>query len=43
MWHDLTAKGFGRILTVVYAVPIRRGWCRLFADSPSGSIRLPGC
>jgi phenylpropionate dioxygenase-like ring-hydroxylating dioxygenase large terminal subunit len=25
MWHDLTAKGFGRILTVVYAVPIRRG------------------
>ena len=31
MWHDLTAKGFGRILTVVYAVPIRRGECRLFA------------
>ena len=34
MWHDLTAKGFGRILTVVYAVPIRRGECRLFARFP---------
>ena len=34
MWHDLTAKGFGRILTVVYAVPIRRGQCRLFARFP---------
>ena len=38
MWHDLTAKGFGRILTVVYAVPIRRGQCRLFARFPSTSI-----
>jgi len=34
MWHDLTAEGFGRILTVVYAVPIRRGECRLFARFP---------
>ena len=34
MWHDLTAKDFGRILTVVYAVPIRRGECRLFARFP---------
>jgi len=34
MWHDLTAKGFARILTVVYAVPIRRGQCRLFARFP---------
>ncbi|MFM7085622.1 MAG: Rieske 2Fe-2S domain-containing protein [Cyanobium sp.] len=34
MWHDLTAPGFGRILTVVYAVPIRRGECRLFARFP---------
>ena len=34
MWHDLTADGFGRILTVVYAVPIRRGECRLFARFP---------
>ncbi|BEV36475.1 Rieske 2Fe-2S domain-containing protein [Synechococcus sp. M16CYN] len=34
MWHDLTAKGFGRILTIVYAVPIRRGQCRLFARFP---------
>ena len=34
MWHDLDAKGFARILTVVYAVPIRRGQCRLFARFP---------
>ena len=34
MWHDLTAKGFGRILTVVYATPIRAGECRLFARFP---------
>ena len=34
MWHDLTAKGFARILTVVYATPIRRGECRLFARFP---------
>ena len=38
MWHDLTAKGFGRILTVVYAVPIRRGnaaCSRVFRSSSS--------
>ena len=34
MWHDLSAKNFARILTVVYAVPIRRGQCRLFARFP---------
>lgn len=34
MWHDLTAAGFGRILTVVYATPIRPGVCRLFARFP---------
>ncbi len=34
MWHDLTAPGFARILTVVYATPIRRGECRLFARFP---------
>lgn len=34
MWHDLTAKGFARILTVVYATPIRRGECRLIARIP---------
>lgn len=34
MWHDLTARGFARILTVVYATPIRRGECRLFARFP---------
>ena len=34
LWHDLTAAGFARILTVVYAVPIRRGSCRLIARFP---------
>ena len=34
MWHDLTAPTFARILTVVYATPIRRGECRLFARFP---------
>jgi phenylpropionate dioxygenase-like ring-hydroxylating dioxygenase large terminal subunit len=34
MWHDLSAKSLGRILTVVYATPIRRGECRLFARFP---------
>ena len=34
MWHDLTSKQFGRTMTVVYATPIRRGECRLFARFP---------
>ena len=34
MWHDLTSKQFGRTLTVVYATPIRKGACRLFARFP---------
>lgn len=34
MWHDLTSKQFGRTLTVVYATPIRRGECRVFARFP---------
>ncbi|MFM7361859.1 MAG: Rieske 2Fe-2S domain-containing protein [Cyanobium sp.] len=34
MFHDLTARNFARILTVVYATPIRRGECRLFARFP---------
>jgi phenylpropionate dioxygenase-like ring-hydroxylating dioxygenase large terminal subunit len=34
MWHDLTAPRFARILTVVYATPIRPGVCRLFARFP---------
>ena len=34
MWHDLTSKQFGRTLTVVYAVPISKGKCRLFALFP---------
>ncbi|MGF1541984.1 MAG: Rieske 2Fe-2S domain-containing protein [Pleurocapsa sp.] len=34
MWHDLTSKQFGRTLTVVYATPISKGQCRLFARFP---------
>jgi phenylpropionate dioxygenase-like ring-hydroxylating dioxygenase large terminal subunit len=34
MWHDLTSQQFGRTLTVVYATPIRKGECRLFARFP---------
>lgn len=43
MWHDLTSKQFGRTLTVVYATPIRKGECRLFAIFPfKFSAKLPG-
>jgi phenylpropionate dioxygenase-like ring-hydroxylating dioxygenase large terminal subunit len=43
MWHDLTSKQFGRTLTVVYATPIRKGECRLFARFPFRfSSKLPG-
>jgi phenylpropionate dioxygenase-like ring-hydroxylating dioxygenase large terminal subunit len=34
MWHDLTSKQFGRTVTAVYATPIRKGECRLFARFP---------
>jgi phenylpropionate dioxygenase-like ring-hydroxylating dioxygenase large terminal subunit len=34
MWHDLTARGFARILTVVYATPTAPGECRIFARFP---------
>lgn len=43
MWHDLTSKQFGRTLTVVYATPIRKGQCRLFARFPfQFSSKVPG-
>jgi len=43
MWHDLTSQQFGRTLTVVYATPIRKGECRLFARFPfQFSTKLPG-
>jgi phenylpropionate dioxygenase-like ring-hydroxylating dioxygenase large terminal subunit len=43
MYHDLTSKQFGRTLTVVYATPIRKGECRLFARFPfKFSAKLPG-
>jgi phenylpropionate dioxygenase-like ring-hydroxylating dioxygenase large terminal subunit len=42
MWHDLTSKQFGRTLTVVYATPMRKGECRLFARFPfKFSSKLP--
>lgn len=34
MYHDLTSEKLGRILTVVYATPIRKGECRFFARFP---------
>jgi phenylpropionate dioxygenase-like ring-hydroxylating dioxygenase large terminal subunit len=34
MWHDITSKQFGRTMTVVYATPISKGKCRLFARFP---------
>ncbi|HLO85518.1 MAG TPA: Rieske 2Fe-2S domain-containing protein [Nostocaceae cyanobacterium] len=33
MWHDINADK-GRVLTVVYATPIRKGECRLIARFP---------
>ena len=42
MYHDLTSKQFGRTMTVVYATPIRKGECRLFARFPfKFSSKLP--
>ncbi|MEA5565034.1 Rieske 2Fe-2S domain-containing protein [Anabaena sp. UHCC 0399] len=41
-WHDINAER-GRILTVVYATPIRKGECRLFARFPfKFPSKLPG-
>ncbi|MFN3361654.1 MAG: Rieske 2Fe-2S domain-containing protein [Pseudanabaenaceae cyanobacterium] len=34
MWHDLTSQQLGRTLTVVYATPIDKGKCRVFARFP---------
>ena len=43
MYHDLTSKQFGRTLTVVYATPICKGKCRVFARFPfKFSSKLPG-
>lgn len=43
MWHDLTSKQFGRTLTVVYATPIAKGQCRVFARFPfKFASKLPG-
>lgn len=34
MWHEITSEQYGRTVTVVYAVPTRKGHCRLFARFP---------
>lgn len=34
MWHDLQSKKIGRTMTVVYATPISKGKCRIFALFP---------
>ncbi|WP_373538377.1 Rieske 2Fe-2S domain-containing protein [Chamaesiphon sp.] len=34
MWHELTSKQLGETMTVVYATPIRKGECRVFARFP---------
>jgi phenylpropionate dioxygenase-like ring-hydroxylating dioxygenase large terminal subunit len=34
MWHDLQSKKIGRTMTVVYATPISKGKCRVFALFP---------
>ncbi|WP_343217836.1 cell death suppressor protein Lls1 [Halotia branconii] len=42
MWHDINSER-GRIITSVYATPIRKGECRLFARFPfKFSSKLPG-
>lgn len=45
MWHDLTARGFARILTVVYATPTRPGsaGCLPASRSSSSPPGLAGC
>ena len=34
MWHELTSKQLGETITVVYATPMRKGECRVFARFP---------
>lgn len=42
MWHDINTEK-ARILTVVYAVPIRKGECRIIARFPfKFTSKLPG-
>jgi phenylpropionate dioxygenase-like ring-hydroxylating dioxygenase large terminal subunit len=42
MYHDLASKQFGRTMTVVYATPMGKGKCRLFARFPfKFSSKLP--
>ncbi|MFM6004539.1 MAG: cell death suppressor protein Lls1, partial [Sphaerospermopsis kisseleviana] len=42
MWHDINTEK-ARILTVVYAVPIRKGECRIIARFPfKFASKIPG-
>jgi phenylpropionate dioxygenase-like ring-hydroxylating dioxygenase large terminal subunit len=42
MWHDINSER-GRVITSVYATPIRKGECRLFARFPfKFPSKLPG-
>ncbi|MDX2230837.1 MAG: Rieske 2Fe-2S domain-containing protein [Leptolyngbyaceae cyanobacterium bins.349] len=34
MWHDVDSEKLGRTMTVVYATPVRKGECRIFARFP---------
>ncbi|PZD74142.1 Pheophorbide a oxygenase [Acaryochloris thomasi RCC1774] len=34
MWHEITSEQYGRTVTAVYAVPTKKGHCRLFARFP---------
>jgi phenylpropionate dioxygenase-like ring-hydroxylating dioxygenase large terminal subunit len=43
MWHELNSKQLGRALTVVYATPIQKGKCRIFARFPfQFASKIPG-
>ncbi|MGB7416996.1 MAG: Rieske 2Fe-2S domain-containing protein [Thermosynechococcaceae cyanobacterium] len=43
MWHEITSEQYGRTVTAVYAVPTRKGHCRLFARFPfKFKSKVPG-
>lgn len=43
MWHEITSEQYGRTVTAVYAVPTRKGHCRLFARFPfKFKSKIPG-
>lgn len=43
MWHEITSEQYGRTVTAVYAVPTKKGHCRLFARFPfKFNSQIPG-